>query len=488
MHDSESNVLFGKNPLIGGLASYCTLQDFPERLFKDPLKNISWRNIRPSFREILLEKMSEHYFPTPLALELAMSLQNAIFGSLMKRDPTKPSERARHNKVLSLSGHESLHELAPLTCAVSGGMLKAETGMGKSVTLKTILSVIAPEQIIIHKRSEACDWAQLVQIAYLYVEFPSNGSRGALAASIGMAIDKLLGTKYAEKIARTNNIDMALLLALKFVMMHRVGCIVIDEAQRELLGEGSWGAEFVRYFKTLMNFGVPVILSGHPMAFAAMEASGQLGRRFSGIGRFELIRAYSREEPWWFSFFEPGVHKFRVVESVRDSEIVRSEISKLSAGVPDFYCVLWRETQRIALRRGGDSAEVTVEDVGAAKTSPSFSALSEMSMWLEDPETTPGRYSDLTKFKPASTTPSLAKDSGTGSTPSPKLDSKRNPQLPDVVKKLQNEEKRRKSAKDKFDIATEKARALDEKDLRRGLNSQSISSSLDGLVQGDLDV
>lgn len=287
--NERTAVLFGDNPLLIGLAPYCTLKEMPQRMLREPLATINWKQLRPAIREPLLERIPEHFFPTSDAINIAMAIQNAMFDSLRIRNPATPAERVRINRLLTLTGKESDAVYLPLESPVAGGMMMAETGLGKTTILKAALSAIAPERVVEHGRSQENDWARLSQITYLYVDFPANGTPWALCLNLAGAIDALLGTNYAKDVARSRNADVAMFQVCKFILMHRVGCVVIDESQADSFGEKrAWGGVFIKYFKRLLNFGIPVILSGHPDAFAELKPSGQLGRRFSGIGRFEL--------------------------------------------------------------------------------------------------------------------------------------------------------------------------------------------------------
>ena len=472
--------IFGENPLLAGLAPYCTLKEMPKRMLREPLANNNWRELRPALREPLLERIREHFFPTSDSINIAMAIQNAVFESLRMRNPASPAERARINRLLTLTGKESETEFLPLESPVSGGMVLAETGLGKTTILKVSLSAIAPERVIHHGLSEKSDWARLLQITYLHIDFPANGTPWALCLSLAGAMDALLGTEYAKDVARCRNADIAMFQVCKYILMHRVGCVVIDESQADSFDENrSWGSVFVKYFKRLLNFGVPVILSGHPDAFEQLKPSGQLGRRFSGIGRFELTRAVDRSTPWWDAAFTVGVMRFCLVESIRDTAAVKARLSYLSAGVPDFFCVLWKEAQRIALRRDGSTAELSVEDVDAATRSPGFQALSEMAVWLDSDEPTPGLYTDL---KPK-TTASKEGDAG-----SPAVQKVAQTQVPDVVKKLRDSEKRAEKAKAERERANSLANGLPKGDLRKAGGTSQTEGEFEGLVQGALDL
>jgi hypothetical protein len=452
----------------------------PNRLLREPLSAIEWRSIRPEMRESLLEQVQEQFIPTGDAVNIAMAVQNAMFESLRTRNPAQRAERARLNALLALNGPEAEARALPYESPVAGGMLMAQTGMGKSTILKAALNAVAPVRVISHGRSEAYDWARLDQVAYLFVDFPANGSPWALCFSLAGALDSLLGTNYAKEVSKSRNTDVAMFKVSKFILMHRVGCVVIDEVQRGSFDEsrGS-GDTFIRYFKRLLNFGVPVILCGHPDAFTELRPSAQLSRRFSGIGCFELTRARDRTVAWWDKAFTTGVMRFCLVDSIGDPQEVRAALSARSAGVPAFFCVLWKEAQRIALRRGTDSADLAVHDVEAAARSPSFRMLSEIATWLDSEDPAPGRFLDL------QATFSVAEGS-TGRAPIPLGAAP--PKVPDALVRLTSQENRRDQAKAARVDAISRAKCLAKGDLRKLAGSTYGMEESSGLVQGSIEL
>ena len=393
--DHPENLII-ENPLLEGLAPFISISKMPGALLHEPLVNVNWRAIEPEMREPYLEMHKEHFFPTSFAIEIASSIQSSLRASLTRRNPLLPKEQKRINQLaLLLNDRTSDMTLQSLAVPASGGITAGETGEGKSTILRRTLDVIAPQQVIKHSRSESCGWSTLTQVFYLYVDLPSNGTRKALAVRILGALDALIGTDYVTALKRIGNVDAGLVYVMKILSIHRVGMLVLDEAQLDNLDESQWQREFVLFFICLMNLGVPVMLCGHPKAFSNLECVGQTSRRFSDIGFFRLQRALSGDEPWWRDALAPGIMRFNLCESIDDPDAILKASQPGTAGKTALLAARWIEAQRTALRRGGAEARLTPADFEVAKNSPRYIELEKIVRWLGSEEPSAPGYIDL---------------------------------------------------------------------------------------------
>lgn len=429
----------GTNPLTEGMADYIPLSAMPRALYHEPLSTVDWRSLAPEMREPLLDLYKQHFVPTEFAVEIAASLQNAVRASLDRRNPLVPSEQRRIN-LLTCGDPET--RSSPLhDNPASGGIIAAETGLGKTTMVRRALQVIAPEQFVLHGRSEACGWSRLTQVFYLHIDFPSNGSRGGLIVLILQGLDDALGTNYVVQNRRLRNLDASLMLVRTALIMHRVGVLVLDEMQGDNFDASSLRWEFVRFFLSLMNLGIPIVLCGHPGAFETLNQEGQVVRRFSDIGYFSLVRASTGKEAWWRDILVPGIMRFNLCEGLEDHQAILDAAQTMSAGIPGIFVQCYLEAQRIALRRGGQSATVTAADFQRATQSPRTVQLVQMARWIQGAPCPSAGYSDLSR-NPAPDgggvanapviTPSPPEGRRTGSSTS----------TPSILKKIRQAEKR----------------------------------------------
>lgn len=367
-------LLTGPNPLLEAAAPFVTYDKLPSALMREPLHDVDWRSVAPAYRSPLLKQCEQHYWPNRLVLDVADSVQTTLRGGLMARNPLSVAEQRRINS-LALTDNLRDIPLQSLRVRAGGGIISAITGMGKSALLERALEVVAPQQVVVHGRSESCGWSSLTQVLYLVIDAPFNGSRGGLLARIVEGLDVLLGTDYSETLRKHRNQDVSLLFVIKLLSNHRVGMLAIDENQQQNFDENIWRDSFILFFLGLMNLGIPVLLLGNPLAFVGLETASQNMRRFSTSGYYKLVPAASASEPWWSEDHVPGMFRFLLCEEAPPVAEIVERTFGMAAGVPGLFGPLWIEAQRLALRRGGARTRLTHDDLLAASATPRFREL-----------------------------------------------------------------------------------------------------------------
>ncbi len=152
------------------------------------------------------------------------------------------------------------------------------SGSGKSSTINRILATYP--QVIYHHDYNA------IQLPYLRIECPSDGSLKSLCLNFFREVDRTLHTGYEEKYARKRHSTEVLLSLMGQVATQRaVGVLVIDEIQRLTLKRSISKEAMLEFFVALVNvIGVPVVMVGTPKARPIFEMELQAGRRSAGFG------------------------------------------------------------------------------------------------------------------------------------------------------------------------------------------------------------
>lgn len=401
-------LLLGPNPLIEALPPLIPFQDLTRRLRHYPLESApDWRQTPATYREALLELSTQHFAPYQPILGLASNIQLLLRKALSAANPLQPEVRRRVNQIGVAGTIEDFKHVSHVDGG--GGMLYGITGMGKTNAVRRALAVFAPDQVIKHSASPQAGWARMIQCVYLYIDFPSNGTRGALLKRIFMGLDEKLGTDYSEQYNRKTNLDALLVYASKLLVLHRVALLVIDEKQESSFDNNPLQYEFVLFYLSLMNLGISVLLVGNPMAFTHLQTFSQVMRRFSVGGITNLEPALNQHEEWWSKGFAPRMRKFCVVERCLVDKQVRETLEfESSAGIPGIYQRYFIEVQRLALRRGADSAEITMDDYLAARNSERFKELQRIASSLR---TGISQYDDI-PFRQGESAQSISKGPG----------------------------------------------------------------------------
>lgn len=364
-------LISGPNPFIEALPPYIPFSDLPKLMLSNPLINVDVASIPVDHREPLLALADQHFVPYGPLLEPAMAVQQLIRRPAVLLNPISGSDKRRINQVVHSVGFGAIRALPAIDG--SGGAMWGETGSGKTTLVKRALQLFSPEQVIDYGRSDACGWSRLKQVVWLHVPMPSNGSRGAMLKRILLEIDQALETDYFEKHKRVTNIDALLALVCKVLILHRVFFLVLDEKQRENFADSPWMMEFALFYITLMNAGISVFLVGVSQAFGTLRSSAQLVRRLSSGGFHTLEVASSPDVTWWSRDFVPRMRKFSLLDPCALEPNRQTALEfQFSSGSPGLQKLLYIESQRASLRRGGNAAQLLEEDIHTAATSPRF--------------------------------------------------------------------------------------------------------------------
>lgn len=363
-------LLLGPNPFLEALPPPIPFSTLPQTLPRMAFSDLPIWAIEPAMRESLIETVDTHFVATSPLLEPASGIQILLRRALAMRNPVNKSEQMRVNRIGIATKKDEVTRQSTLDGA--GMMLSGMTASGKSAVLHRSLELYAPEQVIDFGSSEACGWFRLKQCVYLYVDHPSNGTRGGLLKRILLQLDSALGSDYFEQHKRTVNLDALQVVVCKLLTLHRVAILVVDEKQEQNFADSPWALEFVLFYLTLMNLGISVVLAGNPLAFEHLRPFSQVMRRFSTGGKHELEPA-THSDRWWPRDFIPNARKANLVEHWHIEEAERAKLEfQHSGGLAGLYMALHKEVMRQALRRGGKEAIVTAKDFAAAVVSPRY--------------------------------------------------------------------------------------------------------------------
>jgi hypothetical protein len=170
--------------------------------------------------------------------------------------------------------------------SASGYAILGFPGMGKTMAVEqTLLEMY--DQVIYHSQYAGEPFPH-VQLVWLKIECPSNGSVKSLCIHFFRAVDSILNTNYYERHAKNGHAsaeEMMPMMAL-VAATHSLGLLVLDEIQN-LAAVSSGGAErLLNFIVELVNtVGVPTVLVGTNQAYhKGIFSMFRMIRRASGMG------------------------------------------------------------------------------------------------------------------------------------------------------------------------------------------------------------
>jgi len=213
----------------------------------------------------------------------------------------------------------------------------------------------------------------LKQLVWLKIHMPSDGSRGGFLKGAFLDLDKALATDYTSHFASHRwTVERSLVVFLHLISVHRCGLLVIEEAQETTLSHSAIGREFLTFFLRLLNWGIPTVLMGNPLAFSKLREFSQDVDRFSEGGWFHIHplmdpRSEEWTEDWIPSLWAPTLldHADAEYVPITDDPVdqtLAGFIWKRTAGLPRYVCRLRREVQDAALRAGATQVNAEMID------------------------------------------------------------------------------------------------------------------------------
>lgn len=370
------------NPLLGALPAQLGPLDLARALRHRPISPEHVTAIPRHFRTPLTDQYKRTFIPTRQTLAIGNSLQRMLYDGLARRDPNNSEVR----KFIYVSGQlkgKILDSIEWFPIYASGMVIEGITGTGKSHVLERYLSLLP--QVIEHGLNEGGGWSSLRQLVWLRIHMPADGSRGGLLLSGLLELDRALGTTYATQFQGGRwTVEKLLVIFLHLLAVHRCGLLVIEEAQEKNLSQGSFGREFVTFFLRLLNWGVPTVLVGNPLAFDNLRQSSQDVDRFSEGGWFHLDPIMDPECDEWRREWLPGLWTPTLLDQPDEEYAPFSEtpldqslagfVWRRTAGCPRYVCRLRVEVQDHALRTGATTITPSMVD-DVYRTSPKMGAV-----------------------------------------------------------------------------------------------------------------
>jgi hypothetical protein len=347
------------NPLLAALPPKLNAMELASVLEYTPLTSTNVAQVPLDRRARLLDQFRATFVPTASTISIAYGLQDLLYGGLAARDPRSTEAK----QFIYKSGrHVELGDFDVWWPTYAKGMIvEGITGMGKSRCVERFLELLP--QVIKHGEEPKCGWKFLDQLVYLKLHMPADGSRGGFLTAAFLELDKSLGTDYHQDYSGGRwTIERQLVVFLHLLAIHRCGLLIIEEAQEKSLNSGAFSSEFMTLFLRVLNWGVPTVLVGNPLAFTKIKRFSQNVDRFSESGWHTLFPYRDHKDKEWADDWIPLVWNptllplpdapYQPASNNSLDQTLTGFIWRRTAGVPRYVARLRMAVQESALRRG----------------------------------------------------------------------------------------------------------------------------------------
>lgn len=304
--DYKSQMLseYAQNPYIEALPPIFSEDDVLERFMVTPRITERDKQSETNIRYHVLKRIKNFIQPLPIHFEVERRLSTLIRRGYLARNPLDKTFLERIRTLHELreneeQAHKYIDErLNHIRSTADSLSIIGISGIGKTTAIERLLLMYP--QVINHDSYQE-QLFNRIQIVWLKIDCPYDGSLSTLCKSFFKAIDDLLGTRYLEKYGYLNRVTSTMLLHMtSLASMYGIGVLVIDEIQH-LLHAKNDQEEMLNFFVTLSNtVGIPTVLIGTSKAQQLFKGNFRQARRAASDGSIIWDRMAKDSEEWEF--------------------------------------------------------------------------------------------------------------------------------------------------------------------------------------------
>ncbi|MBK5205632.1 MAG: ATP-binding protein [Polaromonas sp.] len=334
------------NPFIARLPPLRSQLQLPDALAARPEYHAQERGYEASLRKHCIMRLGRYFEPLERQIQLADRFGMLLRQGYIGRNPlTHDYIRHLQNGAERIEAKSlTISTRQPVENTATSFALAGCSGIGKSKAIEKVLHQYP--QCIQHTEPFS-----LVQITWLKLDCPHQGSPKQLCINFFSAVDRLVGTNYFNWYgSRRASVDEMMVHMAHVANLHALGVLVIDEIQH--LNKTKIGPDaLLNFLVTLVNtIGVPVILIGTLSAIPLLQENFRQARRASGLGSLIWDRM-PKGKAWDYFISQLWRYQWTSVPTEISSEI-RDVLYDESQGILDIVVKLFMLAQLRAVSIG----------------------------------------------------------------------------------------------------------------------------------------
>jgi hypothetical protein len=344
------------NPLIEALPDILSAEDAVNLLAYYPPRDPHASELPAEIRQHLLLDVLHFFQPLPFHIDYEQRVSRLVRDGYVGRNPIirdhwRDIDR-RVESILEAGG------IPMCSSNVNGFAMLGIPGVGKTTVNERVL--LTYPQVINHRSYHGRPFHG-IQIVWLKITCPHDGSIKALCLQFFADIDGLLQTTYYRDFAGggRRTVDELIQAMARVAAIHCLGLLVVDEIQCLNQAKSGGAERMLNFFLQLMNtLGLPVVLVGTYAAMQILNRELRQVRRNCGMGDFIWDRMANDEV---FRMFAEALWRYQYTKiQVPLSKELNDVLYEESAGIVDFAVKLFLLAQVRAISGGKEEITSTI--------------------------------------------------------------------------------------------------------------------------------
>ncbi len=352
-YQSPENPLYKDNPLIEALPQPWSVEEVINLLQEYPEFEPTHRTFSEEVRLDMIENAAQVFKPLNEHITLQRRFSRAIRGGYVGRNLFDiPTVEKTKDRLKAEQQQQKKQQKKKKGRALARGFyIIGMSGMGKTTSTEAILDLYP--QIIWHNEYKGRTMMR-VQIPWLKLECPHDGSTRSLCFTFFATLDQLLGTNYYAAYAKNGQATvpkMQIYMAFLCELLN-IGLLVIDEIQHLNQAKSGGDKAMLNFFVSLSNaIRIPVVLIGTYHAFDIFTGEFRQMRRGTRQGNF-IWKRMKQDDPSWTALLK-GIWPYQYMHQPVDlTDELNDALYYVTQGITDLLITVFILAQERAIISG----------------------------------------------------------------------------------------------------------------------------------------